>query len=59
MAKTFEEWFDEANSDGQLEGKAYHVGKYFNEDYFSYNGFEEVMKEAWEASRENMTYKDI
>lgn len=59
MGKTFEEWFGEVNRDGQLEDRVYYIGKYSDENYFSYGGFEEVMKEAWEASRQNMTIKDI
>ena len=37
----------------------YHYGKWPDGDYFSYVGFEEVMKEAWDASRQNMTTRDI
>ena len=59
MGKTFEEWFEEVNGDGSLEDRAYYVGKCSGGDYFSYVGFEEVMKEAWDASRQNMTTKDI
>ena len=59
MGKTFEEWFEEVNGDGSLEDRAYYAGKYPGGDYFSYSGFEEVMKEAWNASRQNMTTKDI
>ena len=59
MGKTFEEWFEEVNCNGQLEDRAYYPGKWSGGDYFSYSGFEEVMKEAWDASRQNMTTKDI
>lgn len=59
MGKTFEEWFEEVNGDGPLEDRVYHVSNYSGGDYFSYVGFEEVMKEAWDASRQNMTARDI
>ena len=59
MGKTFEEWFEEVNGDGSLEDRVYCVSNYSSGDYFSCVGFEEVMKEAWEASRQNMTTKDI
>ena len=59
MSKTFEEWFKEVNGDGSLEDRAYYTGDYPGEGYFSYCGFEEVMKEAWDASRQNMTARDI
>ena len=59
MGKTFEEWFEEVNGDGSLEDRVYYVSKYADGDYFSYNEFEEVMKEAWEASRQNMTTKEM
>ena len=59
MGKTFEEWFEEVNGDGQLEDRTYYLGKWPDGDYFSYVGFEEVMKEAWEASRQHMTTRDI
>ena len=44
MGKTFEEWFEEVNGDGSLEDRVYHVSNYSGGDYFSYVGFEEVMK---------------
>ena len=59
MGKTFEEWFEEVNRNGRLEYKVYHVGRHLAADYFSHSGFEEVMKEAWEASRQHMTTRDI
>ena len=59
MGKTFEEWFEEANKHGALEDRVYHIRNYSGGDYFSYIRFEEVMKEAWDASRQNMTTKDI
>ena len=47
------------NCGGKLEDRTYYLGKWPDGDYFSYVGFEEVMKEAWDASRQNMTTRDI
>ena len=55
MGKTFEEWFEE--NDLKLEDKVYKVGEF--DCWFSYSGFKETLKEAWEASRQHMTTRDI
>ena len=59
MGKTFEEWYEEVNGDGSLSSRVYVTSNWSDGDYFSYNEFEEVMKEAWEASRQHMTTRDI
>ena len=59
MGKTFEEWYAEVNKHEELEDKVYVVGMYHDDDYFSYSEFELALKAAWDASRQNMTYKDI
>lgn len=59
MGKTFEEWFKEVNNLGELEDRVYVIGNWSDEDYFSYSEFEEVLRETWEASRQNMATKDI
>ena len=57
MGKTFDEWFEEVNQHGALEDKVFKVGNF--DCWFSYSGFEETLKEAWDASRQNMTARDI
>lgn len=52
MGKTFEEWFNENGF--SLSGDVYYDG-----DYFSNLEFKKALNKAWDASRNNMTYKDI
>ena len=52
---TFDEWY--LKNCFRFEEEIYKVDQY--DSWFSLSGMERVLKEAWEASRQNMTYKDI
>ena len=54
MAKTFEEWYKENE---YLDDLVYDPD-YFD-GVFSYAEFEKALKMAWDASRQNMTTRDI
>ena len=42
MGKTFEEWFEEVNGDGQLEDRTYYLGKWPDGDYFHMLGLKKL-----------------
>ena len=52
MDKTFDEWCKDNLF--ELSGKVY-----YNQNYFSNMDFRQVLKKVWDASRQNMTTRDI
>ena len=57
MAKTFDEWWEDNSFD--LSDKVFYHQLTGGRAYFSNKHFKDVLKDTWDASRQNMTYKDI
>ena len=59
MGKTFEEWYNIPTDDGYMSFEDYIECSLENSSFDSHEDIKQLMKEAWEASRLNMTTRDI